>query len=135
MLTDSQFLQLVYESAKCYVTTKELNEKQRKRLDNITYRWCKCQICTRESGNWYAVGKAMGHSDKNTLEICFSRSNFKECVSEPEAGFLLELIMLALHEIVHILYPEFSETETVQKTSEWIKRNEWFPEKERFIIR
>ena len=127
MLTDAKLLQLVYDAATCYVPTEQLNEEQLERLDNITYRWCNCRRCKKalKIGDETIRPQYVGHANKRTLEICLSRSFLRKRVDMPYAMFLLELIGIALHEVVHILFPEFNEEETIDKTWVCLKNNEW----------
>jgi len=127
LLTDAKLLQLVYDAATCYVPTEQLNEEQLERLDNITYRWCNCRRCKKalKIGDKTIRPQYAGHANKRTLEICLSRSFLRKRVDMPYAMFLLELIGTTLHEVVHILFPQFNEEETIDKTWEWLKNSEW----------
>lgn len=127
MITNQKLLELLYEAASCYIPFEDLKEDQRDRFDNISYRWCNCEGCRRplKVGDKIIILQYAGHADKKTLEICLSRSFLKEHLTLTPSIFLLTLIATALHEIVHILFPEFDENQTVDKTWEWLRRNVW----------
>lgn len=127
MLTNAKLLDLIYQSATCYVPTSELTEEQLERFDNITYRWCNCLRCKRAIKIRDEVIRPqwLGHANKKTLEIRLSGPVLREDVALPYPMFLLSLIETALHEIVHILFPEFNEKQTIDKTWEWLKKNQW----------
>lgn len=59
--------------------------------------------------------------------ISWSKKFFEPLIKQemmmPETLFIL--IDTALHETIHILYPEFDEYETRKKTAGWLKRNLW----------
>jgi len=38
---------------------------------------------------------------------------------------LLQFIEISLHEIVHILFPKYSEEETTKKTFQWLNSLDW----------
>lgn len=134
MLTDTKLLDLIYNAATCYVPSDELTEEQKERFDNITYRWCNCRRCKKAlkiSGKTIKPQYA-GHCNKKTLQICLSKSNLKEFIELPYSMFLLQLIATAVHEIIHALFPEFDEEQTIHKTWEWLRRNEWVGVEEEF---
>ena len=134
MLTDAKLLELVYNSALCYIPHEQLDAKQLEKLDNITYRWCKCRRCQKpfKIKDEIIIPQNAGHANKKTLEICLSRPLLKQYEDLTPAIFLLDLIATALHEIVHVVYPEFNEDKTVVKTWEWLKRNSWVDDAEKF---
>lgn len=134
MLTGAKLLQLVYDAATCYVPAGQLNEEQLERFDNITYRWCNCRRCRRafKIGDKVIIPQNAGHANKRTLEIFLARSVLRQHIDIPHAMFLLELIATTVHEIVHILFPELNEEETIDKTWEWLKNNEWVAHAENF---
>lgn len=74
----------------------------------------------------------MGHANRKTLEICISRAVLNEHIDLPYSMFLLDLVVATLHEIVHILFPEFNEEETDNKAYEWLKKNKWVEHAEKF---
>ena len=114
-------------AASCYIPVEELNQDQLERLDNITYRWCNCERCRRplKIGDKVLIPQNAGHANRKTLEICLSRQVPKENMDITPPIFLLTLIAISLHEIVHILFPRFDEDQTVNKTWEWLKQNSW----------
>ena len=132
MLTDAKLLQLVYDAATCYVPTEQLNEEQLERFDNITYRWCNCRRCKKsfKIRDKVLIPQNAAHANQISLEIRISRPVFKRHIDMAYPIFLLELIATTLHEIVHILFPEFNEDETINKTWEWLRKNEWVTDAE-----
>jgi len=127
MLTNTKFLRLIYDAATCYVPTEQLNQEQSDRFDNITYRWCKCQRCKEalKMGSQTIIPQYAGHANQQTLEICLSRPLLTQHITNPYGIFLLALVTTTLHEIVHIIFPEFNEDETINKTFEWLRTNKW----------
>ena len=134
MLTDTKLLELVYNAATCYVPNEELNEEQLERFDNIRYRWCNCRRCRRalKIKEKVLIPQYVAHANRSTLEISFSKPVLKEHINMPYSMFLLALIATALHEIVHVLFPEFNEEEAVDKTWKWLKKNNWVLHAEKF---
>ena len=124
MVTDKKLLELVFNSALCYIPTETLDEDQLEKLDNISYRWCKCKRCTRE---YTILVQYSGHANKKTLEIRISRKRFREELRRCTFRqiLLLELISVTLHEIIHILFPELNEEQVEKKTKAWISDNYW----------
>ena len=116
MLTDRKFLELVYGAASSYVPTTELSEEQLEKLDNITCRWCSCVRCATFKP------ETTGHANRLTRRIYISKPILKDSLKLTPPGLLMELINTTLHEIVHVLFPDFAEEQTIQKTSEWMKR-------------
>ena len=49
--------------------------------------------------------------------------------------FLLDLISTTVHEIIHVLYPEFSEEQTHEKTFRLLKNNQWLIEENEILRR
>ena len=128
-------MELVCEAASCYIPFEELSQDQLERFDNIVYRWCSCRRCRRpfKIGDKILIPQNAGHANRKTLEISLSKSVLKESTKlATQPIFLLTLIATALHEIVHVLFPEFDEGQTVHKTWEWLKENKWVPCAEEF---
>jgi hypothetical protein len=110
---------------KMLCSKEELNDTQLKRFENISYKWWNCQICSKKFGKFYEVKRNATHCDKNILEISFSLPNYKENLVISKTGIILELFVTIIHEIVHIIYPNFNEKETIEKTWNWIIKNQW----------
>ena len=134
MVTQQKLLDMIYEASTCYVPTNELSEEQLWMFDNITYKWCNCIMCDRPFviGDIKVRPQSAAHANSRTSEIAFSRRSFKNCLSFPPPIFLLEMIKTSLHEIVHILYPEYNEEQTKEKTSEWLRRSHWVQSSDEF---
>lgn len=134
MLTNAKLLDLLYNSATCYIPTEDLTEEQLERFDNITYRWCNCRRCKKalKIRDRIVRPQYIGHADKKTLEISLSEPVLREVIALPAPISLLELIGTCLHEIAHVLFPEFNEDQTNDKTWEWLRRNEWVRDAEKF---
>jgi len=120
MVSQEAVFTLIYNAAKCFVPTNELSEEQLERLDSITIRSCRCRHCRK---NHY-----LGHVTKGKSEISWSKPFFSELLTEKLSmdATLLEAIGTVLHEIIHILFPEYDEEQTKRKTCDWLKRNLWF---------
>ena len=122
MVSQNAVFSLIYNAATCFIPREELTEEQREKLDNITYKSCYCPLCSGKTGK-----KVLGHANRQMSRINWSNDFFKPLIKQdlmmPETLFLL--LDTALHEIIHIIYPEFDEYETKKKTAEWLKRNLW----------
>ncbi len=123
MLTDTKLLELIYGAAISYVPHKQLTEEQSERLGHIKYQWCDCQMC--KTSFWMDGKPTEGHASIPSSELYLSKQFFKRSLSMQFPALLLNLIKTALHETVHILFPEFDEKQTEAKTFEWLKNNEW----------
>ena len=134
LLTDAKLLELIYSAAMCYVPSEDLTEDQLWRFDNIRYRWCRCHGCKKalSLGDKVIIPQNAGHADQRTWEIFLSRPLFKKNIDMPNTLFLLNWIKTTLHEIVHVLFPQFDENQTFNKTWEWLRKNEWVAHAEEF---
>lgn len=123
MISQKKFLDIAYEAAICFIQTEELNDEQLEALDSIRYRLCDCQECKKPLG----LGRhSMGHADKDRGEIRISRVFIKSLLEKFHAlGDLLLLIKLILHEIGHVLYPDFAEMDIEDKVIEWLNSFDW----------
>ncbi len=123
MISQKKFLDIVYEAATCFIQTEELSLEQLEALDSISYRLCDCHECKKalDSGR-----HSMGHTYSDRREIRISRVFVKTLLGNFHAlGDLLQLIKLILHEIGHILYPDFAEMDIEDKVTEWLNSFEW----------
>lgn len=123
MISQKKVLDIVYEAATCFIQTEELSYEQLEILDNIRYRLCDCQECKKalDSGRC-----SMGHAYKDRGEIRISRVFVKSLLGNFHAlGDLLLLIKFILHEIGHVLYPDFAEMDVEDKVMEWLNSFEW----------
>ncbi len=123
MLTDTKLLELIYGAAISYIPYNQLDEEQIKTLENIEYQWCTCKMC--KTSFWMDGEPVNGHATVSALEIYLSRPFLKQSLSMQFPVLILHLIKIALHETIHILFPEFNEKQTEDKTFEWLKNNEW----------
>lgn len=123
MISQKKFFNIVYEAATCFIQTDELSYEQLEVLDSIRYRLCDCQECKKPLG----LGRhSMGHADKDRGEIRISRVFVKSLLGNFHAlGDLLLLIKLILHEIGHVLYPDFAEMDIEDKVTEWLNLFDW----------
>ena len=123
MISQKKFLDIAYEAAICFIQTEELNDEQLEALDNMSYRLCDCHECKKPLG----LGRhSMGHADKDRGEIRISRVFVKSLLGNFHAlGDLLLLIKLILHEIGHVLYPDFAEMDIEDKVTEWLNSFNW----------
>ena len=108
-LSKETLIDLIYNTANSFVPTDELEDEQLTKFDNIRYEWCNCGICKRSSG----------HADKNHLKIGLSWAHFGDLFEWRVPISLFDVIVTALHEIVHILFPEYNEIQTEAKVKEW----------------
>jgi len=127
MITDDMspnrtLLNLIYGDASRYIPTNELTEEQLEKLDNITYRWCNCKSCKRplKIGAVTVVPQWAGHANAKTLTIRLSKPFLKQNTNPTVAITLSTFVHTVLHEIIHILFPEFNEEQTEKKTREWM---------------
>jgi len=129
-ISQRKLLSLVFEAAQCFIPTNELSDEQKERLDNIQVRLCSCRRCRRALETKMPEGWAwVGHAQKETYKVGISRDALKLLagIGTQEifpTGFL-EFIDISLHEIVHILFPEYSEEETTKKTFQWLNSLDW----------
>jgi len=130
-LSQKKLLEIVYLASQCFIPTEELTREQLEKLDNINYRLCDCWRCKKTLTSQDKSGKALGHADKETRLIGISRDAFRSMagISGHQTGcnhiFLLRLIQTIVHEIVHVLFPEYSEERTIDKTNEWLNSFDW----------
>jgi hypothetical protein len=119
MVSQEAIFTLIYNAATCFIPTKELTSEQLEKLDNITIRGCTCRLCR---------GKHLGHANSKRLEIGWSKPFFSELVTQKLSmnATLFEAVGTVLHEIIHILFPQYDEEETRKQTCEWLKKNLWF---------
>jgi hypothetical protein len=119
MVSQKAVFSLVFYSAQCFIPTEELTEEQLEKLDNITIHPCDCTFCRHN--------KWMAHARPYKAEISWSRQFWRDLISgkitKPIA--LIEAVGTVLHEIIHILFPEYNEKEVREKTCQWLKRNLW----------
>lgn len=125
MITDSKFLDLVYDAATSYIPQDEINDFQKEKLDNLSYRWCNCHWCKTELRIEDEIVRHQweGHAHREKNEIRISRTVF-DPADEAQIP-LTELIHTILHEIVHILFPEYDEDKTEEKTRQWLRKSIW----------
>lgn len=133
MISMTRLLDLAYEAATCLVPTEKLTEEQLEKLDNINCRLCKpnCPTCNeiRTRHRW-ASGQVFGHADHLTCYIGITHDLFRMIGGFDEhetiaPNFLLKLIATVLHEIIHVLFPEYTEDEVEDKTVEWAQSLDW----------
>lgn len=119
MVSQEAVFELIYDAATCFIPTNELTVEQLDKLDNITFRECRCQHCRKDG--W------IGHADKKRREISWSKPFFSVLLTQKMSmgATLFEAVGTILHEIIHTLFPEYDEEQTRQKTYEWLKRNLW----------
>lgn len=119
MVSQEAVFILIYDAATSLIPTDELTKEQLEKLGNITIHGCRCRICRK--------GEIMGHADKERLEIRWSKPYFSELLARKFSlsVTLFLAVSITLHEIVHILFPEYDEEETIQKTYNLLKRNLW----------
>ena len=128
-ISQRKLLSLVFEAAQCFIPTNELSDEQKERLDNIQVRLCSCRRCRRALETKMPQTHLLGHAQKETYKVRISHDAFylllgiDAQVSVPMA--LLQFIETSLHEIVHILFPEYSEEETTKKTFQWLNSLDW----------
>ena len=120
MVSQEAVFALIYNAATCFIPENELTEEQLEKLDNITFHGCRCRHCRKDKG--------LGHADSQRLEIGWSKPFFGVLLTQKflMGATLFEALGTVLHEIIHILFPEYDEEQTRQKTCEWMKRNLWF---------
>lgn len=120
MVSQEAVFALIYNAATCFIPTNELTEEQLDKLDNITYHGCTCRLCRKD--------KVLGHANRMRLQIGWSKPFFSVLLTQKMlmATTLFEAVGTVLHEIIHILFPDYDEKQTRQKTCEWLKRNLWF---------
>ena len=134
MLTNQRLLELIFDAATCYIPIAELSKKQLERFDNITIHWCNCVLCKDYTvGNNATSHSAAGHANRVTCQIGISKYMNKRGFEITPPIFLLDLISTMVHEIVHILYPEFNEEQTREKTLELLKKNQWLIDEEEIL--
>ena len=122
-MSQEAVFELIYNAATCFVPTNELTDEQLDKLNDITYRGCRCRLC-REGG-------IAGHANKLECKIRWSKPFFKDLITQRVSMHytLFEAIDTMLHETIHILFPEYDEEQTKQKTYEWLKRSDlWLAE-------
>ena len=123
MISQKKFLDIVYEAATCFIQTEELNDEQLEALDNIRYRLCDCQVCKKALDS---DQHSIGHAYKDRREIRISRVFVKSLIGNVRASIgLLSLIKIILHEIGHIVYPDFAEMDIEDKVMEWFNSFDW----------
>ena len=125
IINSSKFLELVFDAATSYIPPDELNDNQKEKLDNLTCKWCNCHFCKTELkvGNEIIRPQYEGHAQSEKNEIRISRNVIGSDDEIPRT--LTEIIHIILHEVVHVLFPEYSEDETENKTKEWLRRSIW----------
>jgi hypothetical protein len=125
MISQKKFLDIVYEAATCFIQTEELNNEQLESLDNIQYRLCDCQLCKKALDSGEDIS-GIGHAHKYRREVRISRVWLKFFLIENSFSIgLLSLIKIILHEIGHILYPDFAEMDIEDKVMEWFNSFDW----------
>ena len=134
MLTNQRLLELVLDAATCYFPTDELSKEQLERFDKITIHWCNCVLCKDYFvGNSKIKSSAAGHVNRATCRISISKYMQKKGFECTPSIFLLDLISTTVHEIVHILYPEFNEEQTHVETFRLLKKNQWLIEENEIL--
>lgn len=125
-MSQEAVFELIYNAATCFIPTNELTEEQLDKLDNITYDGCTCRLCRGDN--------AVGHADRKRLKICWSKPFFSVLLTQKMSmsATLFEAVDTILHEIIHILFPDYDEEQTRQKTHEWLKRNLWLESHRQF---
>lgn len=118
MASQEAVFKLIYNAAKCFIPRDELSQAQLERLCNITLRSCRCRECRRY--------EYLGHTDKSTLEISWSQPFVSHLLTYKDLmdGLFLTVGM-AVHEIVHVLFPDYTEEQTRRKACDWLKKNLW----------
>lgn len=132
-ISQRKLMKLTFDAATCFVQEQELNSVQKEKLENISIKLCDCGCCQRSTEPSILDGigyKAVGHANKSRLSIGISRDALKTFVDATKDDLdipiaLLQLIEINLHEIIHILFPEYSEEEVVAKTFLWLKAFDW----------
>lgn len=131
MISQKKFLDIVYEAATCFIQTEELNDEQLEALDNIRYRLCDCRDCKKALNSGEDIS-GIGHSYPSRREIRISRVFVKSLIGNVRALIgLLSLIKIILHEIGHVLYPDFAEMDIEDKVMEWFNSFDWIELKNR----
>jgi len=131
MVSQKKFLDIVYWAATCFIQTDEFNDEQLEALDNIRYRLCDCQKCRKAGASGEDVSGIgqVGHADKYLREIRISRFFVKSLIGNERMSCisiaLLAMIKIILHEIGHIIYPDFAEMEVEDKVIEWFNSFDW----------
>jgi hypothetical protein len=112
-------LTLAYNAALCFIPTDELSHIQQLMLESVTYRWCNCELCTTTCAAHANIEKPA------YLVICLSQPFWnKHLTVSTTAGFaLLDLIFTIIHEIIHLLFINFTEEQVDKKVIEWLKLN------------
>lgn len=125
MLTDEKLLELVYGAVTTYIPFEELSDEQKERFDNIRYQWCNCVRCKCALiiDGKILDPQSFGHANQKTLEIGISKAILRKMLQLTPPIFLLDLMFVTMHEIVHIIFPEFNEEQTDSKAFEWLKAN------------
>jgi len=131
VISQKKLLEIVYEAAQCFIPTERLTSEQLGKLDNISSHLCNCRQCRKaltSSEPW----KALGHANKKTYSIGISRDGIKLMAGIEKRKpfsvtpiFLLDLLYTILHEVVHILFPEYSEEEASNKAYKWLNSFRW----------
>jgi hypothetical protein len=134
LVSQEAVFKLIYNAATCFIPTNELTEEQLDKLDNITYHGCTCRLCRGGNALGHPDGMALGHADRMKLKICWSKPFFSVLLTQEMSmsATLFAAVDTILHEIIHILFPEYDEEETRQKTCEWLKRNLWLESHRQF---
>lgn len=129
-ISQKKLLEILFEAAQCFIPTDELDDEQKDKLDNITYRLCDCWRCKKALTSPNIDWKALGHANKRTYRIGVSRDAVKLLAGIGKHGmtipiFLLQLMKTILHEIIHILFAEYDEEKVREKTNEWLSSFDW----------
>ncbi len=121
---------MVFEAAKEYVPLEELDMEQRWKLERITCRVCRCSRCKLNLES-FGEGSILydAHADKETLEIGFSSELLRVDLALDRLS-LNRMIQACLHEVVHILYPDYGEKETEWRSFRWMRRGKWIQDLE-----
>jgi hypothetical protein len=130
MISEKKLLEIVVNATQCFIPDDRLTDEQKDTLNDIRYRLCNCSTCkkvvTRELNEPMGT---LGHALRMQNSIGISRSSIKVLMGTSIEGtipiFLLQFIEVVLHEIIHILYPEYDEQETKRKTVEWLNSFDW----------
>jgi hypothetical protein len=127
LVSQEAVFELIYDAATCFIPTNELNEEQLAKLDNITLHGSHRRSCGKVKG-------IVGYADRKRLRICWSKPFFSELLTQKTSmdATLFEAVDTMLHEIIHILFPEYDEYQTIQKTHEWLERNLWLESHQQF---
>ena len=117
-----KFVEIMYNTTLCFIPDGVLDEEQLHKLDNMAYRFCDCQMCSN--------AKIIGHADGKNNTIHVSRNAIMGMAglntnmwSAPAT--LLQFVITILHEIIHVLYPDYDESETDEKTLQWLNMFDW----------